>query len=259
MTMPRREPSANQSRGATAARVSLISALALSLGGVGCDNGQLKGAEAEVKPHNIKLDLPPVPPFDLPPVGSDGSHSVKELRVNGKQFFDTDISVHGYVTWVYDCATALRTPDMTDVEVKKLIDTDPTKCRRPVFYLGDAKDTPGERSAWVVEVPRPMRDYEKKDIPKENADWQKRYAPPTIVDFDGKVVPPVALGDEVVVTGSWKQSSPHGERNSDGLLVYKSLKNITQNWEEPAPKPGAGPGPDDAMGLPPATKQAPPH
>lgn len=250
--MPRREASALLRLGATSL------ACTLSIAAAGCDKGELKGAEAEVKPHNIKLDLPPVPPFDLPPASSDGSHSVKELRVNGKQFFDTDITLHGYVTWVYDCETALRTADMSDADVKKLIDTDPTKCRRPVFYVGDAKDTPGERSVWVVEVPRKMRDYEKKDMPKENADWQKRYAPPTIVDYDGRVVPPVALGDEVIVTGTWKQTSPHGERNSDGLLVYKTLKNVTQNWEEPQPKPNAGPGPNDAV-IPPATKQAPPH
>ena len=38
----------------------------------------------------------------------------------------------------------------------------------------------------------------------------------------------------------WKLSSPHSERNSDGLLVYKKLKNVTQGWESPLveAKPG---------------------
>jgi hypothetical protein len=228
-----------------------------SLGALaGCDKGQLKGAEAEVKPHNTQLELPAVPPFDLPKPNTDGSHSVKEMRVQGKQYLDNDVAIHGFVTWVYDCATAIRTPEESDADVKKAIEADPTKCRRPVFYIGDEASTPGERSAWVVEVPREMRDYEKKNLSKEQKAWQARYAPPTIVDIDGTPVPPIKLGDEVVVTGQWKLTSPHGERNSDGLLIYKSVKNITQSWEEPQPKPGAGPGPGE---LEQQTKQAPPH
>jgi hypothetical protein len=188
---------------------------------------------------------------------------VKEMRVQGKQYQDSEISVHGFVTWVYDCATAIRTPEQTDAEVKKVIETDPTKCRRPVFYLGDTAQTPGERSVWVVELPRELRDYETKNLSKEQKEWQTRYEKGVSVDIDGKVVPPYKLGDEIVVTGTWKQSSPHGERNSDGLLVYKSLKNVTQSWEEPQPKPGAKPGPGEAGGAggppPPATKAAPKH
>jgi hypothetical protein len=230
-----------------------------------CDKGGLKGAEAEVKPHNIKLNLPDVPAFDLPKPNADGSHSVKELRVQGKQYLDSEVSVHGYVTWVYDCATAIRTPEQSDAEVKKMIETDPTKCRRPVFYLGDDAQTPGERSLWVVEVPREMRDYERKNLSKEQKEWQARYDKGVTVDVDGQVVPPYKLGDEVVVTGEWKQASPHGEKATEGLLVYKTLKNITQSWEEPAPKGGAAPGPGGAGGgggaapggPPPATKKKP--
>jgi hypothetical protein len=227
----------------------------------GCsDRGKLKGAEAEVKPHNIKLDLPQVPPFDLPKPYDASTHSVKEMRVAGKQYLDSSVQIHGFVTWVYDCATAIRTPDESDADVKKAIEADPTKCRRPVFYIGDDAQTPGERSVWVVEVPREMRDYEKKNLSKEQKEWQARYDKGVTVDMDGHVVPPYKLGDEVIVTGDWKVSSPHGERNSDGLLVYKTMKNITQNWTEPAPKPGAGPGPDDAPAdVGPATKAAPPH
>lgn len=230
-----------------------------------CDKGgQLKGAEAEVKPHNIKLDLPAVPPFDLPKPYDASTHSVKEMRVAGKQYLDSTVQLHGFVTYVYDCATEIRQPNQSDADVKKAIEADPTKCRRPVFFIGDDAATPGERSAWVVEVPREMRDYEKKNLSKEQKAWQDRYDKGVIVDFDGHVVPPYKLGDEVIVTGEWKVTSPHGEKNSDGLLVYKTMKNITQNWTEPSPKPGAAPGPDDAPAgaaapTGPATKQAPPH
>ena len=56
----------------------------------------------------------------------------------------------------------------------------------------------------------------------------------------------------------WKMSSPHSERNSDGLLVYKKMKNVTQGWESPPPNPeaatpggappeGAKPSPEDLV------------
>src|SRR5258706_13988967 len=76
-----------------------------------CDKDKLKGPEAEVKKTDVKLDLPAVPAFDLPPAPADGSHSVKELRVKGKKLLDTDLTVHGFVTWAYDCKTAVRKTD----------------------------------------------------------------------------------------------------------------------------------------------------
>jgi hypothetical protein len=58
------------------------------------------------------------------------------------------------------------------------------------------------------------------------------------------------VGDQVEVTGGWKLSSPHGDRNSDGLLVYKKMKNVTKNWDapEPPPDPAAGAGGGGAGG-----------
>jgi hypothetical protein len=215
---------------------SALAGLGAAVGAAGC-NKELGGPEAEVKPHNTKLDLPAVPSFDLPPAGSDGSHSVKEMRVKGRKFLDSEVTIKGYVTWVYDCATAIRTPEMSDKDVQKLIAEDPTKCRRPVFYIGDSADTPGERSAWVVEVPRELRDDEKKALTKED----KANLPP---------VPPYKVGDEVLVTGDWKLSSAHGEMRSDGLLVYKTMKNITQNWEGPAAS---------TVQTPPTEIKPPPH
>jgi len=218
-----------------------VAGAALALTAGACDKGQLKGAQAEVKQHNIKVDLPAVPAFDLPkPVGD--AHTVKEMRVMGKQYLDQEVKVHGFVTWVYDCVTALRTPDMTEAQVKKMIKDDPTKCRRPAFYMGDTTDTAVERSAWVVEVPREMREDEKKNLTKEEKEaWP--------------AVPPYKVGDEVEVTGDWKLTSPHGERNSEGLLIYKSMHNITQDWTTPPPKDIPGGAPAEA----PATKRPPKH
>jgi len=133
-----------------------------------CSKGGGGGPEAEVTKSPVKVDLPAVPAFDLPPASADGGHSIKELRVKGRKLFDTDITVHGFITWAYDCATAIRQPNETDAQVQDRIDSpkildkktgkmegDPTLCERPKFYIGDSKDTPPERSLWVVDLPRP--------------------------------------------------------------------------------------------------------
>jgi hypothetical protein len=199
-----------------------------------CGKDQLKGPDAEVKPHNVKLDLPAVPPFEMPAANADGTHSVKELRVKGKKMLNTELSVKGYVTWVYDCPTALRQPDWTDKQVADLIEESPDKCERPKFYLGDAPDTPPERSLWIVDVPRAPNKLEKKRLSRD----ELRFWP---------AVPPYKTGDEMLVTGEFRLSSPHSERNTDGLLVYKSLKNVTHGWESPVPNPAeprnGGPAP----------------
>jgi hypothetical protein len=192
-----------------------------------CGKDQLKGPDAEVKPHNVKLDLPAVPSFEMPATNADGTHSVKELRVKGKKMLNTELTVKGYVTWVYDCPTALRQPGWTDKQVADLIEENPDKCERPKFYLGDAPDTPPERSLWIVDVPRATNKLERKRLSRDELKLRP-------------AVPPYQTGDEILVTGEFRLSSPHSERNTDGLVVYKSLKNVTQNWESPATDPGSG-------------------
>jgi tetratricopeptide (TPR) repeat protein len=49
-------------------------------------------------------------------------------------------------------------------------------------------------------------------------------------DKKSKVCPPYKVGDEVIVIGTLSITSSHGERNTDGLLVYKAMKNLTRNW-----------------------------
>lgn len=188
-----------------------------------CSNDQFKGPDAEVRSHNVQLDLPAVPGFELPPP-TEGSHSVKELRVKGKKMLNTELTVKGYVTWVYDCPTAVRQPGWTDKQVTSYIEENPEKCQRPKFYLGDTPDTPPEQSLWVVSVPRAPNKYEKQRLSRD----QLRFWP---------AVPPYKVGDEMVVTGDFRLSSPQSERNTDGLLVYKSLNNVTENWQTPPPDP----------------------
>jgi hypothetical protein len=188
----------------------------------GCKGDQLKGAQAEVQPHTIKVTMPTVPSFEVPKPHPDGSHTIREMRVQGNRYIKETISIKGYIVWAYDCATAIRTPEEDDAAVAKRIEENPTLCRRPAFYLGDTPDTPVERAVWVVEVPRNMTKLEKKNLPKEMVEtWP--------------AVPPYKVGDEVIATGPWLHASPHGENNTEGLLVYQSFNNITQAWTSPAP------------------------
>jgi hypothetical protein len=219
--------------------------LCLVLAG-GCEKDKLKGPEAEVKKSDVKLSIPPVPAFDLPAATGD-SHSVKEMRVKGKKLLETDITVKGFITWAYDCPTAVREPGMTDKDVKDLIDKDPTRCERAKFYVGDAADTPAEKSMWVVDVPRPYNKLELERMKKPDRNLPDR-CEPSEKDPKKSVCPPYKVGDQVEITGTWKLASPHSERNSDGLLVYKKMKNVTQTWESPVPDPAAAGTPTTPAG-----------
>ncbi len=210
----------------------------LSFGALGCKDDQLKGAQAEVQQTKIKVTVPTVPEFTVPPVNGDGSHSIKELRVLGRKYLKQEIMVKGVIVWSYDCATAIAQAGETPEAIAKRIETDPTICRRPAFYLGDTADTQVEKALWVVEVPRPPTVLEKKNLGKEQIKaWP--------------IVPLYKVGEEVIVTGQWLTGSPHGENNTDGLLVYKSMRNVTTGIEYPATMP--------ADGLPPATIAPPAH
>lgn len=196
-----------------------LSAL-VTLGATGCDNADLKGSQAEVAKTTIKLDMPTVPEFTMPQSNSDGTKNIRELRLIGRKIIGDEIRIRGFVSWVYDCAVDLRKPGMTEKDVEKVIEEDPSRCSRPHLILGDAADTPSEKGVWVVEVPRELRKDELKLLDKQTI----KELPP---------VPVFALGDEVIVSGKWDRRSPKGFANSDGLLIYGSMENLTQPAEEP--------------------------
>jgi hypothetical protein len=231
-----------------------VSSLALlALLNAACEKDQLTGPAAEVTKSTTKPNLPAVPSFELPPANPDGSHSAKELRVKGSKWLETDITVKGVVTWAYDCATAIRTPGQSDADVQKMIDEDPTRCERAKFYVGDAADTAPMKSVWVVDVPRPYNKLEMERIKKKDRtlEMYPDRCEPNEKDAAKAICPPYAIGDQVEVTGTWKLASPHSERNSDGLLVYKRMKNVTKNWESPASHdPTAPAGPPGGPGGP---------
>ena len=171
---------------------------------VGCTGSGGTPVVPEVAESQIQLELPAVPTFEEPQANSDGTHSVIEMRRRGKKFLDQDVKVKGFVVSVYDCAAVLGAQVAKDT---------PEKCDRPHFWLGDSKDAAPEKSVWIVEVPRPLRDDEKRFLPKE----ELKNLPP---------VPKMAVGDQVVVDGKWATRSPKGFVNSDGLLVYANLTPV---------------------------------
>lgn len=216
------------------ARCSLLPAvLAGALGALSpaCKPDELQGAKAEVEETNIKLDLPAVPDFTAPAANPDGTHSVQEMRLKGNKFLDTAVRVKGHIIWIYDCATSIRTPDMTDAQLKKLLTDEPERCSRPNFYLGDAPDTPADKGIWVVEVPRLPRPDEKKGDPEGSK----------LAEAAFKAMPAFKLGDQVIVSGNWALTSPKGFRNSDGLLVFGTLENASTGQVGTAPPGGAAP------------------
>jgi tetratricopeptide (TPR) repeat protein len=185
------------------------------------------GPAAEVVAGAPKIDLPAVPVFEVPAI-EGGVHDVRELRVAGRPLLGTSLKVKGYVTWVYDCATALAKPGRTSVQIQQAIDANPALCERPKFYLGASRGAAAERSVWVVDVPRPPNKLERERLPKADlAKWP--------------VVPKIAVGDYVVVTGSWVMQSPHAEANSDGLLVFASAEQAKPSAAQAAPIAAAVP------------------
>jgi tetratricopeptide (TPR) repeat protein len=188
----------------------------------------LPGPQPEVARDPAKVEVPPVPAFDLP-ASEPGFHGPRELRVHGKPVLGTEIKVKGYITWIYNYAAALAAtnPKATRAQILRSIDKDPTLCDRPKFYLGDARATPRDASIWVVDVPRPATKAERGNRkPSELKGWWPE-------------VPKLALGEYVIVTGTWALSSPHDEHNTGGLLVYKALEHAAPPAAPPATAPAA--------------------
>ncbi len=98
--------------------------------------------------------------------------------------------------------------DCTKKVGQKAVADSPDQCDRPYFYLADQPNASFEKSLWVVEVPRPLRDDEKKD--QSLVEAFKKGPPP----------PQISVGQKLTVSGQWAIKSPQGFGNSDGLLVY---------------------------------------
>lgn len=203
----------------------------------------LPGPQPEVAKHPANVETPAIPAFALPAI-DPGFHAPRELRVRGKPLLGTEIKVKGYITWIYDCPAVLAqaNPDATRAQILLAINKDPSLCERPKFYLGDAKDTSRDRSIWVVDVPRAPTKQERDRLPKDELKaWP--------------AVPKLALGDHVVVTGTWGVRSPHAEHNTDGLLIYSALDRAAPGAAA-APPPSPASEPEVAVVTKPPLRKA---
>ena len=172
----------------------------------------LPGPQPDIVRNPAALELPAVPEFELPAT-EPGLHGARELRVHGRGLYGRELKVEGYVTWIYDCATELArgNHEASDAEIAASIDNMPELCDAPMFSLGDARQTPRDASIWVVDVPR---------FPHKSERTQRTRADLAALP----AVPRLAVGDHVVVTGTWSVDSPKGERNASGLLVYRAVE-----------------------------------
>ena len=186
----------------------------------------------EHRAPTIPSTLPAAPAFEPPAPNADGTHTVRELRVAGTGLLDHDIAVAGVVTYVPDCVTAVRKPGESVASARARIDADPTLCERPKFFIGDsARDSP-DRSLWIVDVPRPYNKLELQMIAKADRTAPDRCEPHER-DPAKRVCPPYRVGDRVIVVGRFALASQHKENNSDGLIVYHAMKNLTARWVSP--------------------------
>ena len=208
-------------------RVSVVAALLISSVAFAdkMEPDDLPSAPLEVIKNAPKVEVPALPAFDLP-VTEPGFRSPRELRVRGKAALGAEVRVRGYITWIYDCSAQLASvnTEATRAQVLMSIDTDPSLCEQPKFYLGDSKDSSREASIWVVEVPRAPTKSERKRL---HSDELKAWP----------AVPKIATGDYVAVTGTWALQSPHHEHNLDGLLIFKSLAPATRGPRAAATAP----------------------
>lgn len=158
----------------------------------------LPGPPAEHARDTYEIRLPAVPDFALP-AAEPGFHAPGELRTRGK--VEGAIRVKGYVTWVYDCEAELARGNKhaSRAQIAEAIEREPALCEAPMFALGDG---PTSRDYVSIEV---------ADVPRRGVK--------------------LAVGDRVVVTGTWATESPGGERNPAGLLVYRAVDAL------PAAKP----------------------
>jgi tetratricopeptide (TPR) repeat protein len=182
----------------------------------------LPGPQPEILRSPATLELPPIPAFELP-AAEPGRHGARELRVHGRGLYGRELKVEGYVTWIYDCAAELArgNHEASAAEIAESIDNMPELCDAPMFSLGDTPRTPRDASIWVVDVPRLPRKAER--APRSRAELDPGPAPARL-----------AVGDHVMVTGTWAVESPGGERNASGLLVYRAVGPLAPRAAAPA-------------------------
>ncbi len=148
--------------------------------------------------------LPTIPSFEI-------TGDVKRYRVQGSKYAGTQVTIKGYVTWVYDCVSEQKQPGESDDVVRKRIAAQPELCKKAHFYIGDSASTPPDQSLWVLGVASPLRPDQKNIMDPE-----------AIATHNAKIVP-YKLGDQVEVLGNFEKK----KENLYGLLRFESMRNLS--------------------------------
>lgn len=195
----------------------------------------LPAPQPEVARNEPKVTLPAVPAFALP-IAEPGLHGALELRLHGAALRGTEVKIKGYITSIYDCAAELAAsrPRLSRAALLDAVDRDPRQCEQPRFSLADLKGAPPEASVTVVDVPRRPAKPERDGLsPAELARWPK--------------VPTLAVGDCVIVTGTWAIRSPRGAYDGHGLLIYKAIQAAAPAEPDAVRPATAQPAPEIAV------------
>jgi hypothetical protein len=177
-----------------------LGAALLALGLVhGCSSEQgssLGGEESEqVQLPQIKVNLPQAPSFEkehAPERYTDSSYSVYGLRKNSKTTLGQDVRVKGYMLEVYECPPCPKGTKCKD-------------CDKPHLFLSDRANGPKDEALMVTDLP--------KEDPKAPKKRDKKAA------YD--------VGQQYFFNGTFAKSSGSGFSNSDGLLIYKEGKKVS--------------------------------
>jgi tetratricopeptide (TPR) repeat protein len=177
---------------------------------VAFERDDLPGPQLEVATHAAGIEVPALPPFDLPAT-EPGFRSPRELRVRGRPLLGTEVKVSGYVTWAYHCAAVLElaNPNATRAQIDAAIHADPTLCGPPAFSLGDTSATSRDASISVV---------------SPDGKPGTRAAPPRGIDPGAT---PLAPGDYVTVTGPWIVPAGATSYDRDGVLAWSAVERAT--------------------------------
>src|SRR5213078_4385267 len=182
----------------------------------------------------------PTEPDDLPDPRPEIARNEPRVALPG-----SEIKAGGYVISIYDCAAALvdANPQATRAQIVLSIRQDAGLCPRLWFYLGDTAAAAREASIWVVDVPRRQARLERDTVSDEEfVRWL--------------ALPRIALGDYVVVTGTWTTRSPHNDHASKGLLVYHALEHAAPTRPaQPATAPVRPATPEAAVATRPALRK----
>ncbi len=195
-----------------------LSLLVLAFSSSGCEKPQPEeNGNDSSEVSRPPVELPAVPSFEIPAPYPDGTHSVREVLLKSPEFVGSRTKIKGFVVWIYDCAKAIRTQGMTDADIAKLLAKEPDRCARPNFIIGDEPDTPSEKGALVVGVPRALRPDERRAPTESHKEMAKAFS----------AMPKFAVGDQVLIEGEWNIKTDRNDRKSEGLLIYGSMQNLS--------------------------------